>query len=133
MLHPRSLATVLWITLLFALPWPIYNSPSLTIQPLIFTFSHYDAKFSTFAVIAQAAISCVILLMASIMIVKQLGRLTPPMPISFVGLIIISLLFFSRTFALYSLGHDQRYNLQEIYQVTATMEKRQPATPLSHP
>ncbi|CAH0990455.1 hypothetical protein SIN8267_00547 [Sinobacterium norvegicum] len=128
MLHPRSLTIVLWVTFMFALPWPIY-SRGITLQPLLFTFSQTGTAFSIAAVLSQAVLAAITQLLLTTFIVKQLCRFNSPLPISFVGLIIFSLLFIARTFNIYDLNHLEHYDLQQIYQYSPEQQIFRPTTP----
>jgi polyferredoxin len=130
MLHPRSLSIVLWATLLFALPWPIY-SRGITLQPLLFTMTETGTAFSIAAVLSQAVLAAITQLILAIFVVKQLCKFSSPLPISFVGLIIFSLLFIARTFPIYDLNHSEDYDLQQIYQYSPEQQMFRPTTPES--
>jgi hypothetical protein len=130
MLHPRSLSIVLWATLLFALPWPIY-SRGITLQPLLFTMTETGTAFSIAAVMSQAVLAAITQLILAIFVVKQLCKFSSPLPISFVGLIIFSLLFIARTFPIYDLNHSEDYDLQQIYQYSPEQQMFRPTTPES--
>jgi hypothetical protein len=130
MLHPRSLSIVLWATLLFALPWPIY-SRGITLQPLLFTMTETGTAFSIAAVMSQAVLAAITQLILAIFVVKQLCKFSSPLPISFVGLIIFSLLFIARTFPIYDLNHTEDYDLQQIYQYSPEQQMFRPTTPES--
>jgi hypothetical protein len=130
MLHPRSLSIVLWATLLFALPWPIY-SRGITLQPLLFTMTETGTAFSIAAVMSQAVLAAITQLILAIFVVKQLCKFSSPLPISFVGLIIFSLLFIARTFPIYDLNHSEDYDLQQIYQSSPEQQMFRPTTPES--
>ena len=130
MLHPRSLLIVLWATLLFALPWPIY-SRGITLQPLLFTMTETGTAFSIAAVMSQAVLAAITQLILAIFVVKQLCKFSSPLPISFVGLIIFSLLFIARTFPIYDLNHTEDFDLQQIYQYSPEQQIFRPTTPES--
>ncbi len=117
MLHPRALTTLLWVTFLYTLPWPIYSHDGITLQPLLFILSHDKTTFFTVSgIMPQAILAAILSLAVAISIAKLVKKLPPPLPISAIGLVIFSLLFTARTLPIYSIDHSSWYNLQALYQ-----------------
>ncbi len=116
MLHPRALTTLLWVTFLYALPWPIY-SHGMTLQPLLFILSHDTTTlFTSFGIMSQTILAAILSLALAISLTKLVKKLPPPLPISAIGLLIFSLLFTARTVPIYSIEDNSFYNLQTLYE-----------------